>query len=333
MANKILKHDEALELVYSAIASLQDSGKEKISVTEVAEISGVSRATIYSKHSDWIEVRDVIKNNKPSSQLKLASTKNYEQTKWQIEAQRLENELRICQENLDFISGQADNVFQKLLDELHKYAYLSKKTPEQTQRETNTLMELKELEDRCEYYESEIKRLKIDSNNNTNMVPFVKKEIIDVYSETQRANIINLDLLELTYEALLNINKLFSKNYPPNIVYVLCGNFASGKSSWIADHKPQNVGSVVYFEGTNHTQSIRRIILKYIRNLNPECKMVCVRILCDTRECLERNENDSRISLKTTIPSALIKGLGENFEEVSVKEGFNEIIIGGTHIV
>lgn len=333
MTIKILKHDEALELVYSVIASLRDSGKEKISVTEVAEISGVSRATIYSKHPNWVEVREVIKNNQPSPKLKLASTKKYEQTKWQIEAQRLENELRSCQEKLDFISGQADNVFQKLLDELHKYMHLAKKTPEQTQKETNTLLELKELQDRCEFYESEIKRLKIDSSYNQKMVPFVKKEIIDVYSENQRANLSNLDLLELTYEALLDFNKLFSRSYPPNIVYVLCGNFASGKSSWIANHKPQNIGSVVYFEGTNHTQSIRRMILKYIKNLNSDCKIVCVRILSDTRECLDRNVNESRISLKTTIPSVLIKGLGENFEEVSVNEGFNEIIIGGTHIV
>ncbi len=328
MANKILKHDEALELVYSVIASLRDNGKEKITITEVAKISGVNRSTINSKHLDWIEVRDVIRNNKPSSRFKLASTKNYEQTKWQIEAQRLENELKTCQEELDFISEQADNVFKKLLDELHKYMYLAKKTPEQTKRETNTLIELKELKDRCEFYETEIKRLKIDSGFNTKMVPFVKKEIIDVYSETQRANIYNLDLHELTYEALLNFNKLFSKSHPPNVVYVLCGNFASGKSSWIANHKPQNVGSVVYFDGTNHTLSIRRMILKYIQNLNSECKIVCVRILCDTGECLDRNVNESRLRLKTTIPSDLITMLGEKFEEVTVVEGFDEIIIG-----
>ena len=143
------------------------------------------------------------------------------------------------------------------------------------------------------------------------MVPFVKKEIIDVYSETQRVNISNLDLLELTYEAFVKFQQIIRRSYPPNVVYVLCGNFASGKSSWIADHKPQNVGSVVYFEGTNHTQSIRRIILKYIRNLNSECKIVCVRILCDTSECLERNVNESRIRLNTTIPSDLIMWLGE----------------------
>ncbi|MFS0882220.1 hypothetical protein [Metabacillus niabensis] len=329
MANKILKHDEALKLVYTVIASLRESGKEKITITEVAEISEVSRATIYSKHPDWAEVRDVIKSNKPSSQLKLASTKNFEQTKWQIEAQRLENELRICQEKLEFISGQADNVFQKLLDELHKYMYLAKKTPEQIEGETNTLIELKELKERCEFYETEIKRLKVDSGRNTNMIPFVKKEIIDVYSETQRPNIINSDLLDLTYDALLNLNKLFSKSYPPSIVYVLCGNFASGKSSWITEHKPQTAGSVVYFDGTNHTQSLRRMILKYIRNLNADCKIVCVRILCDTSKCLERNINESRIRLNTTIPRNLIISFDEIFEEVSVKEGFDEIIISG----
>lgn len=331
MANKILKHDEALDLVYSVIASLRDSGKNKITITQVAELSEVSRATINSKHPDWVEVRDVIKNNKPSSRLKLASTKNYEQTKWQIEAQRLEDELRTCQEKLDFISDHADNVFQKLLNELHKYVHLAKKMPERIESEANILLEVKELQERCEFYEAEMKRLKVDSGHNTGIVPFVKKEIINVYSETHRANISNLDLPDLTFDALLKMDKLFRKNYPPNVVYILCGNFASGKSSWIADHKPQNVGSVVYFDGTNHTRSIRRTILKYIRNLNSDCKIVCVIILRDKKECLERNANQSRIRLKTTIPNDLITRLAEYFEEVSVKEGFNEIIIGGAH--
>lgn len=329
IATKILKHNEALELVYSVIASLRESGKEKITVTEVAEISGVSRATIYSKHSDWVEVRDVIKNNKPSTHLKLASKKNHEKTRWQIEAQRLENELKICQDNLGNLSIQADSVFQNLLNQLHKYMYLAKKTPEQAGRESNILLELNELKERCEFYEAENKRLMADSQYNTNMVPFVKKEIIDVYSEIQRENIVTMDLLELTYDALLKLNNLFNKSYPPSVVYVLCGNFASGKSSWIAEHKSQNVGSVLYFDGTNHTKSIRRIILKYIRNLNSDCKFVCVRVFCDTQDCLERNMNESRIRLNTTIPKELIIRFSEIFEEVTLDEGFDEILIGG----
>ena len=326
---KILNHSEAIERVYATIGKLRENEFMKITITEVSRVSGVNRSTINSKNPDWVQVRNIIQNNLPLPRIKLAEISNMETTKWQIEARRLESELNDCKEQLDTLNEQAEIIFNNLLNELHKYVYLAKKTPNQIQTETNILIELKELKDRCEFYEKEIERLKNSHSVNDKMVPFVKKEVIDVYTETDRMNISSIDMLEVTYDALLNLNRYFDKKYPPNAVYVLVGNFASGKSTWIEKHKSHIMGTVLYLDGTNHTKSIRKMIIKYIRNLKSDCKIICVMMLCDKKVCLKRNVNESRKRLNTVIPESIINIIADNFEEVSLYEGFNEIIIGG----
>ncbi|WP_143513841.1 hypothetical protein [Pseudomonas grimontii] len=53
---------ELLNRVYGTISALHRGGRKKISVMEVAKLSGVARATINQKHDpDWVKVREVIK--------------------------------------------------------------------------------------------------------------------------------------------------------------------------------------------------------------------------------------------------------------------------------
>lgn len=326
---KILSHSEALELAYAAIGKLRENGVSKITITEVSRVSGVNRSTINSKNPEWVEVRNIVKNNLPLPRVKLAEISDTETIKWQFEARKLEKELDDCKEQLGTLNEQADLVFNNLLNELHKYVYLAKKTPDEIQRESNILIELKELKERCEYYEKEIDRVKNSHLINDKTVPFVKKEVVSIYTEIHRMNISDIDMLEVTYDALLNLNQYFDKKHPPNTVYILVGNFASGKSTWIEKHKAHIGGTVLYLDGTNHTKSIRKMIIKYIRNLKSDCKIVCVRMLCDKNVCLKRNANESRKRLNIVVPESIINLIGDNFEEISLYEGFNEIIIGG----
>ena len=330
MGSKLLTHEQALDLVYGAIATLTSGGRTKISISKVANIAGVSRSTINSKENvDWIEVRDVIQNNRSSPRVKLASVEIGERTKWQMEAYRFENELQNCQKNLLELTEFAENVYKKLLEQLHKYVYLAKQVPEKMDRESKVLIELQELKNRLEFIEAENRRLKVNLNSNSAVLPFVKKEIVEVYPETQRGNLIDLDLVDLTFDALQRLDSYFEKDFPPKVIYVLCGNFASGKSNWISTHKPLYKGIIVYIEGTNHSTSLRKIVLRYIRKLNSNCTVICVRILCDVSLCLKRNISDTRIRYKNNISEELIKNIEKNFEEISVIEGFNQIIIVG----
>lgn len=329
MNKKLLTHDEALNLVYSTIAALKAEGRTKITVSEVARRSGVNRSTINSKHDDWQEAREVIFTNIPSLKVKLASEEIREQNRWRIEASRLERELQSCNETLVELTEFAESVYKRLLDQLHKYVYEARQVPERMDRESKTLIELSELKKQLAFYESEIRNLKSGSEQNSTVIPLVKKEIVEVFPEPQRGTAIEVDLVDLTMDAMNKLDYYFSKHYPPRVIYVLCGNFASGKSYWISRHKPVINEQCLYFEGTNHSAMLRKLIIRYIRKLNPDCKIVCVRILSDVGQCLKRNVTDARIRNKNNIPEELISIIDKNFEEVSVREGFNEIVIVG----
>ncbi len=330
MAKKLLTHDKALALVYNTIATLRAQGKTKITVSEVAKISGVSRSTINSNQKDWIEVRDVIQNNRSSPKVKMVSDEIQEKNKWQIEASRLERELLSCQEYLLELTEDAESVYKKLLDQLHKYVYKANKVPEKMDRESKILIELQELRKQVEYYEAKIRNLEANSLQNTNMLPFIKKETIEVYKEIPKVNI--TDFIDVTIDALDELDTYFMKSNSPEVVYILCGNFASGKSTWISKHKALYQGTNLYFDGTNHSKTIRKCIVKHIRKIKPECKIICVRTLCDVSQCLKRNINDTRIRLKNFVSDELIRNIGKNFEEVSVNEGFDGIIISGGYL-
>lgn len=327
MGNKILTHDEALNLIYNTIATLRAEGKAKITVTEVAKVSGVNRSTVNSNHVDWVEVRDIIQNNKPSPRAKMASHEIQEKKKWQIEASGLERKLQTCQEDIVELSEYTESLLEKVFEQLHKYVYLSKKVPGRMEKESKNLIELQESKKLVEYYEAEISNLKANSLQNVTVLPFVQKEIVDIYFETPRVNV--TDFIDLTVDAMDKLDIYFKKSLGIGAVYVLCGNFSSGKSTWISKHKPLFRGTNLYIDGTNHSIFLRKYVIKYIRKLKIDCKIICVRLRCDITQCLKRNTNDTRVRSKCVVSDELIKSIGRNFEEVSVNEGFDEIIIVG----
>lgn len=336
MAKKILTHNEALDLVYGVIAHLRSNGKIKLTVTEVADVSGVSRSTINSKvNTDWLEVKEVILNNKPSQRVKLAQAEVKERTRWQVEASRLDGELEVCEKELDKLIQKADGEYKKLFDQLHKYVYKAKMLPSKMGRETKALIENQELKKQLEFLEAENRKLKANLAPNTPIFPFIKQNVINVYPEDQKAKLINMDLADLVTDAMYKLDSYFESHLPPKVVYVLSGNFAAGKSTWIKEHKPPFLepGAAVYFDGTNHTATMRKNIVKHIRFLinrhNIDCKIICVRVMCGLGQCLERNADITRVRYKNIIHEELIKTIDKHFEEVTFKEGFNEIILIG----
>ena len=331
-----LKHNEALDIVYSVITKLRSSGRKQLTVTEVAKLSGVSRSTVNSqKDPDWLEVREVILNNKPSHRVKLVQAEVKEQTKWQVEAAKLQSLLEDCEKELDKLIQKADEEFVKLFEQLHKYLYVAKMIPSKMDRASKILIENQELKKQLELISAENRKLKALSPLSAGLVPFVKQNIINVYSADQKINLIKWDLLALAADAMYKLDSYFESPLPPKVIYILCGNFASGKSTWIKEHKPQfqESVSILYFDGTNHTEAMRKTIVRYIMHLmnkySVNCKIVCVRLISDLGQCLERNTHINRVRNKTTVSEELIKTLEKHFEEVSFKEGFNEIILDG----
>lgn len=335
-----LTHDEALDLVYREIARLRTSGGKKLTVTEVADLADVARSTMNSKvDPDWIEVRNVIFNNTTNQRLKLALSEFKEQSKWQVEASRFESELTSCQDILNELTLRVDSDFGKILGQLHKYMHSAGLVPSKMNNDTKRLQENQEFRRKNEFLEAENRNLKARYFPNNPLLPFIRKSVINVYPEDQRGNLQNLQLDDLTMNAKYALDEYFEGDFPPEVVYILCGNFASGKSTWISEHKPpfKESTSALYIDGTCHLKRLRKDTVNYVRHLSNKhkvnCKIICVRTLYNLEQCLSWNNDPNRIRTKAKISEELIKTMAKGFqqEEVVFDEGFNEIILVGGH--
>ena len=57
--------------------------------------------------------------------------------------------------------------------------------------------------------------------------------------------------------------------------------------------------------------------------------MACVRVRATLEECLRRNDNPSRARANKSLPGELIKQVASRFEEISIEEGFDQILLVG----
>jgi len=157
-----------------------------------------------------------------------------------------------------------------------------------------------------------------------------KKEVLVIYDEPlgDRGD----DLEDPVIDAANSLDDFFAAPHGarvPAIVYILCGNFASGKSRWIKEHSPLTPGVNLYVDGTNHTIRMRKLLLRRIKKLSSDCTVACVRVRATLEECLRRNDNPSRARANKSLPRELIKQLASRFEEISIEEGFDQILLVG----
>ena len=143
---------------------------------------------------------------------------------------------------------------------------------------------------------------------------FAKKEIIDVYPIDKRPTLKDKDLIGCCFDAVNELDRYFKQpEFAPNAVYVMCGQFASGKSRWIKEHKPSNAGTALYIDGCNHSADMRSLFIKRIRSLSKNSRIIVCLISSNLDECLERNRDVTRGRLNLRVPEALMHHVAETF--------------------
>ncbi len=327
---KQFNHAEALEAVYSAIVYLRQSGAKNISISEVSSLSGVSRATLYTKHKDWEEVRDVIKTNKQTRRVKTAKAGLEHKELWEKDLMLLEAQVDEYGKEMSAIKDMADTVYNQLLGQLHKYVMLSKETPERVERNSKLLREVAELRQHVNILEKENSSLKVERSLGADVRALAKKEIINAPKYFNKESIGNDELMDEMLDIVNVLDDYYSKTHgakTPKAVYVMCGNYAAGKSTWIKQHKP-NVGGVnLYIDGTNHSKAIRKSIVKRVRKLSKDSKLICVRCRSSLKDSFGRNALQIRKKSKSSVMESLIKQVDSDFDEVTLDEGFDEIVV------
>ncbi|MGO9379978.1 MAG: hypothetical protein ACLP29_15715 [Dissulfurispiraceae bacterium] len=319
------QHEKYVDAAYSAIAFFHQQGIKKPAVCKVAEKALIGRATLYTDHPDWVEVRAVIAG-KPSPRIKMAAIELSENQKWQRQLGQLKAEISTLGQKLKDIRNSTDSTYDKLLQLVHKYFILSKETPLEVENRTKIALDYTNLRERLERMEVENRHLRAERNLEGTVLPFSKKKVVDVYPLSSRSTLRTESLFAMSIDAINSLDNYFAtEEFSPRVVYVMCGQFGSGKSRWIDEHKPEYRGTALYIDGVNHTLDMRLLIAKRIRKLKSDCRIICCRVFASVDDCLERNQDDTRKRLGLTVSDALIKQVQQVFEEVNGPEEFDAI--------
>lgn len=316
-----------LDRAYKAIAKLRSKpGGGNLSIDAVRKDAGLAKGTIYSKDKDWEEVRSVIENNENHPQVDDAFELLVDDDELEEKLGAIRIKISQAEEEIKDLRGVANSVYAKILDQLHKYVLLAKETPAKKNTSAKYLKELSQLKNENKRLLSQIKELETEKGLPADVRVLGKKEIITVFDASALCR--NVDIIDLSLDAINSLDEYFERensNFWPSVVYVMCGNFASGKSSWIKNHKPIYAGINLYLDGPNHSREIRKAAIKRIQKLSPSCKIICVRMMSSYEDCVDFNISAVRKRNNMIVSSELIDLVEKEFVEVSKDEGFDAI--------
>jgi hypothetical protein len=323
-------HEEALSMAYTALQTLRNEGYAVPPFTMLEKRSGVRRSTMYTPHPDWVRFREIVKNQLSIKHLVEAGVALEEKAEWIRRFEDLESRVKKAQAEVESYKELADRTFTRITAELHKHVVLAKETPSQSQARAEVLKQNAYMNQEVQRLKSEIAELRLMTSMPADVRPLAKKEVVMINEELSNISGSNSRLEELVVDAANGLDNFFASSHRAHVttvVYILCGNFASGKSRWINEHSSVVPGVNLYLDGTNHTKLMRSILTKRIRRLNPDCTIVCVRLLTALDECLRRNTNANRVRTKNVLAEELIRQVGERFEEVSIDEDIDQLFL------
>lgn len=323
-------HTEALNKAYAALHALRQEGYAIPPITALVKRSGVGRSTMYTNHPDWVRFLDVVKNNLPIKHLTEAGAASEERAEWVRRRESLEERIKKVKEEIQSVKNKVDVVFTRLTDELHKYVLRSKETPQQANLRADLLKKNANLNQELERIKSENAELRRTQSMPADIRALTKKEVVTIDDGLSGASPRDYDFHDRAVDVANSLDDFFAESHGarvPTVSYILCGNFASGKSKWVGDHVPLVPGVNLYLDGTNHTALIRKMFIKRIRKLAPTCMVFCVRLLAELDVCIKRNTSSHRERNKNVLPEELLTDIWNTFEEVSFDEGFDQIIL------
>lgn len=309
---------ELLDRVYTVISALHEGGRKKLSVMEVANLSGVARATINQKNDpDWGKVRDIIRG----TALRLVDADDpgpvaKEPINNRQEIYRRLNEL---EEQLALLRERANSTYNQLVDRLQYYFALASEKPAKQVEKAKLLQELNHEKNQNAMLRADLKAALAESLTPAVSGIISSKVTIEIPSGAVEAEIILHFLEKLDSVVGQGRSSIVSA------VYITCGLPMCGTSSWIESHKPLTPGVSLYISGASETASIRNLFISRVRK-EFNVAVHCVRFRIGPDACISRAEKQfNGATLELNI--SLIKSVAERFEEVHFSENFDSIIL------
>lgn len=309
---------DLLNRVYATISALQSGGRKKLSVMEVAKLSGVARATINQKHDpDWVKVREVIKGTAHSGVYAKDSSEDVK--KPLKNTQEIHHRLKELEEQLDLLRERASTTYNQLIDRVQYYFALASEKPAKQVEKAKLLQELTHQKSQNAILRADLKAALAESLTPAVSGIITSKIILEVPNAVSDSEAILSFLEELDSLSSQNRSSLVTA------VYIMCGLPMCGKSSWIDNHKPLTPGVSLYVCGASDTVSTRNLLVSRVRK-EFNAPVHCVRFGLGLDACISRAEKQfNGAALELNISS--IKGVAARFEEIQFSENFDSIIL------
>lgn len=309
---------ELLNRVYQTISALHKSGKNKLSVMEVAKLSGVARATINQKSDpDWEVVRGVIKSTFDPKQSLEESNVVFAKPHHSFED--VHRRLEELEQQLSLLRDRANTTYDQLMDRVQYYFALASEKPAKQVEMAKVIQELNYQKRQNAILRSDLKAALAESKNPAVSGLVSSKLIIDIPVSITEPEAIRRFLEKLDSLICENRSSLITA------AYIMFGLPMCGKSCWIENHKPHTPGVSLYISGACDTASIRSLI---ISRLTKEFSVPihCVRFDVPLDVCIARAERQfNGAALELNI--SLMKTAASRVEEIQFTENFDSIIL------
>ncbi|MBK4735539.1 hypothetical protein [Noviherbaspirillum pedocola] len=314
-----MAREKILEQVYKAIGALRAKGGGSLNVAQVAKQSKLARTTFYQDDPEWVEVRDVI-HGKPSPKVPLVEVSTPIATESETKVARLATRVDEIETRIRNLEQLSDVAYRRMADQILYYATIASETPKKLENRGRNIRELNAALDENRKLRAALAEAGAAADAPAGAAALVSKKIIALPSELQPDDIYDRFLSELH-----NMIPSRGAGTPVVAVYLLCGLPLSGRSKWIDQHKVGGPGVALYVETTGHNAKIRSRFIDRLREKS-DASIHCVRLRADVATCIQRSSLQNQ-GAKHLLTERRIQKLATDFEEVSLAEQFNSIIL------
>jgi len=312
------RHFAAAVTAYQALFT--SPGGRHITIRRVAAAADISAQIISRAHNDdWARLKAAILGGQPLyPEFGVIDDRERTHSRARRENEALENRVKAMETAVSTLTTTVDLELGTLREDVARQLIL-RQDPVPTRRELRVNAEAYEAKE-------EVKRLKARLAGFTPALRIApEKQLHQAIQPGEMRQSLTPDRLARHDGADPSFLGPLLTGTPIRAVYVLCGNFASGKLTWARNHLPDADGMHIYVIAPHHTRASRRHVLHYVRSHIPACRIVCVRIDVSLVVCLGRNGERTRQNQQRMVPGEVIRHIDLRFEEVTIDEGFDAI--------
>lgn len=299
--------------------------EQRLTVARVAKAAGLSRQVISrAANDDWQRLKEAVEAGEPLyPEFGLLDDRERVLSADQRAVDALRTRVDACEARVKHLTSLSNIAIPNLQGEAQRLLARLAEHPRKETELYSTRADLAQARSEVESLKARVNWQSDRSLPSYNKTPYHTIPFGCVRTDLTASHL--EEFYNGSLDPLGDILKTASLVTPLQAVYLLCGNHASGKYTWVSAHRPHAGGLYIYVIAPYHTRDSRRSVIAYIRSYRIDCRIVCVRIFANLFDCLERNGTRERQREQKMVSGDLIRYIDANFQEVTIDEGFDAI--------